>query len=216
VIEYSYEIGEGHIISLADLRRRLATISKGTHQWVVRILQECLLSPKGEVRSHALICYANPILIDMPNSLSFLFPIAVQAKDTGDEDGTFVCLHPATAVAASHGLYFEREELKQDSIEDWILFWSPLGRSLIVDSSNILVANELSLRVNGKHYKRVIFRFTLQWDLLGSSPDVVIADEPCGSFTLSDHFVVELKEDGHDWRKLSLAHFVALVQLHQH
>lgn len=131
MILYKHEIGEGYLVSLADLRRRLRAISQGAQQWTVEILQEPLLSCKGELPFYALIGYTNPAMIDMPNYLSFLFPLAVQPKVSRNETGTFVCLYPSGAIAIASGLYFEGDALKRDCLEDWILFWSPLGKSLI-------------------------------------------------------------------------------------
>jgi hypothetical protein len=131
MITYTCEIDESYIISLADLRRRLTAISHGAHQWAVEIVQKRLHSEKGELQSYALIGYTNPAMIDMPNYLSFLFPIAVQPKGSREEAGTFVCLHPSEAIAVAYGLYFEGDFLKRDCLEDWILFWLPLRESLI-------------------------------------------------------------------------------------
>jgi hypothetical protein len=133
MILYKHEIGEGYITSLADLRRRLTAISHGAHQWTVEIVQKRLLSCKGELPFYALIGYTNPAMIDMPNYLSFLFPLAVQPKGSRDEAGIFVCLYPSEAIAIAYGLYFEKEDLKRDFLEDWILFWSPLGESLMAE-----------------------------------------------------------------------------------
>jgi len=131
MITCTYEIGEGYIVSLPDLRRRLTAISHGPHRWAVEIVQKRLHSGKGELQSYALIGYTNPAMIDMPNYLSFLFPIAFDAEGWWDGAGTFICLHPSEAIAVAYGLYFEEEDLKRDCLEDWILFWSPLGESLI-------------------------------------------------------------------------------------
>jgi hypothetical protein len=133
MILYNYEIGEGYIVSLADLRRRLTAISHGAHQWTVKIVQERLCFGKGELQSYALINYTNPAMIDMPNYLSFLFPLAVQPKGSQEEAGTFVCLYPSEAIDVAYGLYFEGDSLKRDCLEDWTLFWSPLGKSLIAE-----------------------------------------------------------------------------------
>jgi hypothetical protein len=133
MIIYQYEIDQGYIISLADLRRRLRAISHGAHQWSVEIVQKLLPACKGELQSYALILYTNPVMLDMPNNLSFLFPIAAQPESKGNEAGTFICLHPSEAIDVGYGLYFEGDDLKRDCLEDWILFWSPLGKSLIAE-----------------------------------------------------------------------------------
>jgi hypothetical protein len=133
MILYKYEIGEGYIISLADLSRRLTAISHGAHQWTVEIVQKRLLSGKGELQSYALIGYTNPVMLDMPNYLSFLFPIVVQREGKRNETGTFIWLHPSEAVDVAYGLYFEGVALKRDCLQDWMLFWSPLRESLITE-----------------------------------------------------------------------------------
>jgi hypothetical protein len=133
MIPYKYEIGEGYIISLADLRRRLRAISQGAHQWTAEIVQKRLLSCKDELQSYAQIGYTNPAMIDMPNSLSFLFPIVAQPDGKDNEVGTFICLHPSKAIAVGYGLYSEGDAIKRDCLEDWILFWSPLRESLIAE-----------------------------------------------------------------------------------
>jgi hypothetical protein len=133
MILYKHEIGEGYITSLADLRRRLTAISHGAHQWTVEIVQKRLLSCKGELPFYALIGYTNPVLANMPNSVSFLFPIAFDPEDWRDEAGIFICLHPSEAIDVAYGLYFEGDSLKRDCLEDWTLFWSPLGKSLMAE-----------------------------------------------------------------------------------
>jgi hypothetical protein len=130
---YKHEIGEGYIVSLPDLRRRLTAISHGAHQWTVEIVQKCLHSGRGELQSYALIGYTNPAVIDMPNYLSFLFPMVAQPKGKGNEAAIFICLYPSEAIDVGYGLYFEGDTLKRDCLEDWILFWSPLGKSLIAE-----------------------------------------------------------------------------------
>jgi hypothetical protein len=131
MITYTYEIGDGYIVSLPDLRRRLRAISQGAHQWTIEIVQKRLFPGKGELESYALIGYTNPVTLDMPNNLSFLFPIVVQPNGSQQEAGTFVCLHPSEAIDVAYGLYFEGDFLKRDCLEDWTLFWSPLVESLI-------------------------------------------------------------------------------------
>jgi len=133
MITYKYEIDEGYIISLADLRCRLTAISHGAHQWTVEVVRKRSLSCKGELQSFALIGYTNPVMLGMPNYLSFLFPIVAQPEGKGNEVGTFICLHPSKATAVRYGLYFEGDAIKRDCLEDWTLFWLPVRESLIAE-----------------------------------------------------------------------------------
>jgi hypothetical protein len=133
MILYKYEMGEGYIVSLADLRRRLRAISQEAHQWTVEIVQKRLLSCERELQSYALISYTNPVVIDMPNDLSFLFPIAGQPEGKENEAGTFVCMYPSEAVDVAYGLYFEGDAIKRDCLEDWTLFWLPVRESFIAE-----------------------------------------------------------------------------------
>ena len=133
MINYEYEIGEGYIVSLLDLRRRLASITHGAHQWTVEIVQKRLLSGKGGLQSYALMGYTNPAMRDMPNHLAFLFPMAIRLERSTGEAAIFICLRPSEAIDVGYGLYFEGDVLKRDCLEDWILFWAPLRDSFVAE-----------------------------------------------------------------------------------
>ena len=129
MVHLTYAINEGFILSLTELRQRLAAISWDEHQWALQPLPHDV--PKnGRAQPYVMIGYTNPDLGELPNHLCFLFPIALEPIDPKDERRTLVCLHPSTAIVISHGLYFEGDQVKQDVLEDWRAFWTPLGQSL--------------------------------------------------------------------------------------
>jgi len=121
------ENGYGVILSLADLREKLQTISSGPHQWSVELVQT-KPAHKGWTTSHAEIWYTNPELTDMPNEICLSFP-AFRDWFWGVEE-SFVCLHPGLAQTVQPGLYFEGERLLYDCIEDFERFWPPIREIL--------------------------------------------------------------------------------------
>lgn len=70
----------------------------------------------------------------------------------------------------------------------------------------------LSLRVNGFVYEHV----GLQCEIVDGYPsgpkEVVVKDDPVGPFALTDDCVIELKENGGDWRPVSVPYLITLLQ----
>ena len=129
MLQYSYTVADGFVVSLADLRVRLAVISNGDHQWVaLPITKQFFID--GAWRSYIMIGYTNPSLGSLPNHLCFLFPIIVEPEDRADDAKRFICLHGSVAIVLSHGLYYEGDKVKEDVLEDWLAFWTPLAESL--------------------------------------------------------------------------------------
>jgi hypothetical protein len=120
----SLENGSGTIITLGELRAKLDLISEGQHQWTAQLGRVTDESGMGWPERCVLIWYTNPEFIDMPNEICFRFPAFHQVL--GGESETLVCLHPSLADLIVKGLYFEGDELKWDSLEDFYRFWPPL------------------------------------------------------------------------------------------
>jgi len=130
MLQYTYEIDEGFVVSLADLRKRLADISDGNQQWAAHPLPDRLQKNGGPPRSYVMVACTNPGSGSLPNNLCFLFPVIVEPEHFNDESGLLIGLHAGAAITLTHGLYFEGDKVKGHILEDWLTFWSPLGESL--------------------------------------------------------------------------------------
>jgi hypothetical protein len=131
MLHYSYQLEDGFITSLTDLRERLADISNGDHQWAAQVLPKPMgIGSGGDLRRYVIIGCTNAPFETPPNHLCFLFPILLDPVPSPDEETLLICLHAEVAIMLSHGLYFEGDKLKGDVLGDWLTFWSPLGQSL--------------------------------------------------------------------------------------
>lgn len=120
MIVFDYELIQGFVLPLSELKECLPSMDRGAHQW--RVNPELRVRDR---RTYAAIEYSNPEETDMPNAICYLFPVV----DDGGKD-PMVCLHPTAVIPVVQGLYFEGPELKQDLLEDWGRFWEPLRRAV--------------------------------------------------------------------------------------
>jgi hypothetical protein len=125
---FSYEDELGLVMTFAELEARLGLISQREHQWTARLAGEIAGEWQLSCQHCVEIWYRNPEFIDMPNQICYRFPAFQDVM--GGEPFTLVCLHPSLAIPVVKGLYFERDELKYDLIEDWCRFWLPLRKHL--------------------------------------------------------------------------------------
>jgi hypothetical protein len=73
------------------------------------------------------------------------------------------------------------------------------------------VAENLSLRINGREHSRVSLRLSVEGGYPGGTPEVVIEDEFLGTFALTRAFTIELKEGGGDWEQVTLLYFITML-----
>jgi len=118
----------GVILPLDELQARLRSISDGPHQWTANLEHEVRNEWQTRRQFSVRIQYTNPEFEDMPNDISYLFPAIVDSLFW--QPNVLVCLHPSLAVPMVKGLYFERDQLKYDLLEDWDRFWTPMRKSL--------------------------------------------------------------------------------------
>jgi hypothetical protein len=230
MIEYNFTMDGGYILSLADLRRRLAIISNGNHQWAARLTKQRFRTNTGELRRHVMIGYTNPMPGDpIPNYLCFAFPVAIEPVNRKNANDTFVCLHGGLASAVVEGLYLEEGEVKRDCLGDWTGSFDPLARMFVDDPpEGCLFRTRMSLRINGREYTRITFRFELEehrstkvsarWaeilaaHSLPETPELIIQDEVLGELDVSSGARIEMKEERGDWKDVSLAFLVPALQ----
>ena len=106
-----------------ELESRLKLISTNDKIWRLSSV-----GITGDGEPHVEIKFSNPDLLDMPNDVSFRFPV-VDVGPWGNPE-PLVCLHASLACPASRGLYFEGPDLMYDGLEDFHRFWTPLRRVL--------------------------------------------------------------------------------------
>lgn len=114
-----FAVDIGFVVSLAALRDVCKALCDGEKRWWV----------DGYNLNLATLCYNNPTG-DLPNEISFHFPIVAKLALLGEDEGTMVCLYPPAAQARQTGLYFEGSKLCHDAMADWESFWFPLEAKL--------------------------------------------------------------------------------------
>ena len=118
MIQFTKEIPDGFIITLAHLSRLFSQVNEGDYQWAISDKRV----PIGS-RDYVEIGFSNP---PVPNTISFLFPVI---HDPGKPEQVEICLHPEAASIGQTAMYFDEGsfDLKQDGIKDWSVFWSSLS-----------------------------------------------------------------------------------------
>jgi hypothetical protein len=114
---------DGFIVTLADLKRALESISTPTVRWMVTYT-----SPSGAEAPKILVRHRNDEIAELETDISFIFPVAERRSDK-DED-TLVCLHPETMDTHSAGLYAVADGVQPDLLADFDTFWPPLQAAL--------------------------------------------------------------------------------------
>jgi hypothetical protein len=115
---------------LSTVSQHLLDLSCGAHQWAS--MPSCDLGVSNEKRSRRYLIagYSNPERGGLPNPLCFCFPLFIYRSASGSELTHLVCLAAESTVALSGGLYWEDEQLKKDSFEDYCRFMNPLSERL--------------------------------------------------------------------------------------
>src|SRR3954451_2818135 len=95
---------EKYIVRVIDLRRWLEKIRTAGRHWDLELIEST--DEAGERRSQIDIRFSNEL--DMPNEITFRFPIAsISPKSDCKDERLFVFLHPLLARQITDGLYFE-------------------------------------------------------------------------------------------------------------
>jgi hypothetical protein len=121
--------GSGVVLTLGELRTKLSQISEGAHQWTAKLVEVSEPHEPGWTNLCAEIWYSNPGYLDLPNQISYHFPLFPDLV-FGDEEDAKVCLHPGLMVPVAEGLYFEGDLLKKDWLGDFCAFWYPIREVL--------------------------------------------------------------------------------------
>jgi hypothetical protein len=130
MIRYDFELSHGFVLSLAELNICLQKMSGGIHQWVAIPVPYIVPTRDNEPRGYITIGYTNPQDIEIPNYLTFLFPMVKCTQRPATFDNLLICLHPSAAIPLSEGIYLEEGNVKLDTLEDWDRFWKPLSNAL--------------------------------------------------------------------------------------
>ena len=95
-------------------------------------MPSCDLGVSSEKRSRRYLVagYSNPECGGLPNPLCFCFPLFICRSTPGNELTHQVCLAAESTVALSGGLYWEDDQLKEGSFDDYCRFMSPLSQRL--------------------------------------------------------------------------------------
>lgn len=116
----------GFVLSLSDLDRLVSEISHGDHRWSYSLHTDSSDTEETEVT----VAYSNPIYGNLPNAISFHFPIVSSYRLLNRQESTFVCLHPDLAESGDQGRYFEDGDVKRDCLYDCDVFWTPIASTL--------------------------------------------------------------------------------------
>lgn len=115
----SYLLDDGLVLSLADLRRVLADLSRESGRWWLdnpRTLDQAVpLGTVWSIQVHSSQAGPNQVT----NEVSFSVPV-VAAISGEDEEHIAVCLHPELIEPQIEGLYLEQRKIKSDFMR-----WTP-------------------------------------------------------------------------------------------
>ena len=111
--------GLGTILFISELRQRLEQLNINGHRWKVSLSSVGFAEPI----EWAEISFNNPTG-GLPNDVRYRFPVIEIGGDLFADQ--LVCLHPSLAEPLCHGLYFEGEELTENSMYDFERFWPQL------------------------------------------------------------------------------------------
>ena len=129
--EYPFgEPGCEYCAKLSTVSQHLLDLSCGAHQWSSVPSCDLGLSNEERPRRYLVAGYSNPERGGLPNPLCFCFPLFIYRSTPGSELMHLVCLAAESTVALSGGLYWEDEQLKKDSLEDYCRFMNPLNERL--------------------------------------------------------------------------------------
>jgi hypothetical protein len=130
MIDFSYRLSGGSILSLTELHVLLAEISDTNRRWRFALTQGL-----ADVdRTLVTITYTEPPDSDVPNAVSYHFPLLRRYNAHWDKpEMTCVCLHPGAAITGQGGLYIDEGAVKSDFLYDWEIFWKPIENALALD-----------------------------------------------------------------------------------
>jgi hypothetical protein len=115
---------------LSTVSQHLLDLSGGAHQWASVPSYDLGVSNEKRSRRYLIAGYSNPERGGLPNLLCFCFPLFIYRSASGSELTHLVCLAAESTVGLSGGLYWEDEQLKKDSFEDYCRFMNPLNERL--------------------------------------------------------------------------------------
>ena len=78
------------------------------------------------------------------------------------------------------------------------------------------VAENLSLRVNGRDYNRIKLQYEIKNGFPTVSPEIVIEDSLLGAMRITDECIIEMKDQQEgDWKRVTLLYLVTLMETYR-
>lgn len=120
------ELELGIVVSLHTLRDVLKRMSKDGRRWWIGS------DPLDAVEDGYLtIGYGDPHCFDRLNTLHFRVPVVDSGFPPQRTDRIVLLIEPTTATGEETGYYLENNRMREDPVEDFYEFYTPLERALI-------------------------------------------------------------------------------------
>ncbi len=118
------EVDQIYLVSVADLRDICNQLTQGRYSYQVRgVNKDSVEIVFNDLVNKNDLLELNNLIYEFPIVTNLWFP-------SNPEDGMLVGLHVYLQRKLQYGLYMEKGEIKQDGLEDWERFWTPLDAFL--------------------------------------------------------------------------------------
>jgi hypothetical protein len=120
----------GYFVLLETLNRHLAEISDDVHQWAATPVPGIFPDREGSRHSFVLIAYSNPDSTWLLNPIVVIAPLFSLGGENTGYPAFIVSLSSKSISPLKGGLYYEDDEVKYDSLEDFSRIWNPIKDKL--------------------------------------------------------------------------------------
>ena len=120
----------GYFVLLETLNRHLAEMSDDVHQWAATPVPRIFPDREGCRHSFALVGYSNPESTWLLNPIVVVAPLFSLGGENTEYPAFIVSLSSKTISPLRGGLYYEDDDVKYDSLEDFTRIWNPIKDKL--------------------------------------------------------------------------------------
>jgi hypothetical protein len=129
-MEQSKKARDNRYVEFWVLLRHLDAMCNGIEQWRALPLAPSFISTKGDVLRYVLVGYSNPDPSHLPNTLVYLVPIERYRPCEDAPESLYCSVGFDMIVPLAKGLYWAKDVLNYDLVEDLVRFCEPLMRQL--------------------------------------------------------------------------------------
>ena len=160
--------GCSHCVELLTAMERIRTLSSGAHQWLAHPVSGLHFRSRKWSQRYLVVAYSNPDTTGLPNHLCFCLPILMGRIGPEGTRTLLACFAPESIVPLSTGLYWENDDLKEDSVGDYILLSEVLERCLWPQHQskgfgNSMESEQTNLMLGGISYGDSIQALVRMW-----------------------------------------------------